>query len=393
MKFVVITPTYNENENIKKTVEALQKVFKTMPSHEFHILVTDGNSPDGTANSVRELIKQDSNLHLLVEKEKRGLGAAYKDAMNFAFETMKADVVITFDADLSHDPKVIPSFVKYFEEGENYVCGTRYKKGGGIPKEWGIHRKLLSSLGNLYVRTIYFGSGLTDFTSGYKAFNKKVYDVIKDKIGSHGGYTFAISSNLECIRNGFKAVEVPYHFTEREFGKSKMGTEYFFKAFAFVTKARIADFINSRFGKVFIGGGAGALSQLIFYGLIFYPLIEVSNIFSLPTNIEVYGFILHPQFLLSQLLGIEVGVAVSFLINNHWAFGDKKLEGLMFFRRYIKNNFVVSGAILIQLFIGQVLILSFGFGLFRNYLYQIVGILFGLIWNFYFYKKIIWKVK
>ena len=136
MKIVVIIPTYNEKDAIKEAIPTLRRVFETIKDADMHILVTDANSPDGTADTVRELIKESSNIHLIVEKEKRGLGAAYRDAMDYAFNVMKADAIITFDADLSHDATVIPKFVEHFQDGANYVCGTRYRAGGGIPLHW-----------------------------------------------------------------------------------------------------------------------------------------------------------------------------------------------------------------------------------------------------------------
>jgi dolichol-phosphate mannosyltransferase len=393
MKIVVVIPAYNEKENISRTVTTLLDSFKQIPNHEMSVLVTDANSPDGTADIVRELIKRYPNVHLIVEKAKRGLGAAYSDAMKYAFEVMNADYVITFDADLSHDPKAIPLFVQAFEQKVDYVCGTRYRKGGGIPKNWGWNRKLLSWAGNAFIRSLYFGSGMTDFTSGYKGISKNLFLKIQEKISQHGGYTFAISLNLEPIRLGIKPVEIPYHFIDRTLGKSKMGSEYFKNALIFVIKSRIADFLNSRLGKVFMAGGIGAISQLISYRFLFEPLFDTQNILNLSKNYLIYGFTIHPRFLISQLLAIEVGVFVSFYVNNVWAFGDKKLHGLMFLRRFAKNHLVVSGSILIQVLIAQILAAYFGIEHGLKYVYQIIGILVGLIWNFYFYKKIIWKVK
>ena len=150
----------------------------------------------------------------------------------------------------------------------------------------------------------------------------------------------------------------------------------------------------SRFGKVFIAGGFGASSQLLTYGIIFQPLFVKSNILNLNEVLSVFGqFDLYPKFFFAQLLAIEIGVFVSFYINNSWAFSDKKLKGKIFLRRFLKNHLVVSGAILIQLVIGQLLSTLFGISVLKDYIYQIIGILVGLIWNFYFYQKVIWKTK
>ena len=104
------------------------------------------------------------------------------------------------------------------------------------------------------------------------------------------------------------------------------------------------------------------------------------------------GQTLYPRFVIAQLLSIEVGIFITFLVNNVWAFGDKKLHGFKFIIGFIKTNLVVVGGIIIQLIVAQVLASFFGIGLIRGYIYQVAGILVGLIWNFYFYKKVVWKI-
>lgn len=394
MKIVVIIPTYNEKENIENTIRTLQENFQKIPSStDMHILVVDGNSPDGTADVVTMLSKDNPNVHIMREKGKRGLGAAYKDAMDLAFNEMKADAIITFDADLSHDPKVLPQFVEKLNSGSKYVCGSRYMKGGGIPPEWGIHRKIMSFCGNMFVRILYFDSHCTDFTSGYKAITREVYEKIGEKVGRHTGYTVAIASNLETVRAGYEIDEVPYHFVDRQYGKSKIGPEYFMNGLIFVVQSRAKDFMLSQFGKVFVAGGLGSIAQFLSYGLVFRPVVEDINLFKVPYDYFIFGLETHPNALFALLLAIEMGVLTSFTVNNLWAFREHKLDGLLFIRRYIKNQFVVAGGILIQLGIFQVFVNLFGRGFILDYIYQIVGIIFGLFWNFYFYKKIIWKTK
>ena len=394
MRFFVIIPTYNEKENIERTIQKLLSVFKNIKGHDMNILVTDANSPDGTADEVKKLQDKFKNIHLIVEKAKRGIGAAYTDAMDYVFSKLNADAVITFDADLSHDADKIPLMVEKAQQGGKYIAGTRYKKGGGIPEEWAIHRKILSGAGNLFARILYFNTHLTDFTSGFKLITKEVFDAVKENFQKGlNGYTFILAMSLEPLRAGFKPIEIPYKFKDRTLGKSKMTSEYFFNAFKFILKMRGQDFVNSRFGKVFMAGGTGAVAQFTVYYL-FHDLIEVNNILTLPVSTHFVGVEVFPRYLISQFLSIEVGLTVSFLTNNLWAFSDSKLAGLRLFKGYLKNHMVVSGAILIQLFIGQFLATLFGVELvILKYIYQGIGILVGLVWNFYFYKKFIWKVK
>ena len=393
MKISVIIPTYNEKENIESAINVLLDVFKQVKDHEMHILVVDGNSPDRTADIVRSMMEKHSNLHLLAKKEKGGLGADYTDAMNYAFGVMGVDSVITFDADLSHDQQIIPEMVRYLAAGYDYVGGTRYRKGGGIPPEWGIHRKFMSYCGNMFVRLLYWGSPITDFTSGYKAITRETYNRIKDVVTIHNGYTFALSTNLEPVRLGLKITDIPYHFKDRTMGHSKLGGEYMKNALIFVLKTRIDDIINSRFGKVFVAGGIGAISQLLSYGALFEPLIESPRLTFLKDQAVVFGFDVFPKLFIATLLSIEVGLTVAFVVNNAWSFNDKKLSGFPLLRGYAKNHAVVAGAIVIQLVIVQILAMMFGTAYLLKYLYQIIGILVGLIWNFYFYQRLIWKTK
>ncbi len=394
MKFFVLIPTYNEAENINRTLGEVLRVFEEIGTkHDMHVLVTDANSKDGTGQLVRDFQSTHPNVHLIVEEAKRGLGAAYTDAMREAFETHQAEAIITFDADLSHDVNLIPKIVEKIASGANFVAGSRYKKGGSVPEEWGVHRKILSYMGNLFVRIIYFEKNATDYTSGFKSITKEVYQKIKVNLGKKfQGYTFIIAFGLEALKSGYKVVEIPYHFKDRTLGKSKMSSEYFYNAFKFVVESRIRDFIATRFGKVFIAGGAGACSQLIMYRF-FHEIVETNNFFNLPFDFYIGGIDIYPRFIVSQLLSIEVGLVVSFFINNMWAFGDQVLKGFKFIRGLVKNHFVVIGGILIQLGIGQLLAAMFGISLLLSYIYQVVGIFVGLFWNFYFYKKFIWKIK
>ena len=158
-----------------------------------------------TSGIVKELQKKYKNLHLITETSKRGLGAAYIDAMDKAFNEYSADGVITFDADLSHDANIIPKMV---EEASNetpkYIGGTRYKKGGGIPPEWGFHRKLLSYFGNFFARTLFFNYGLSDFTSGFKLIRKEVFEKVRGSMEKGlNGYTFCFSFKFRAFKSWF----------------------------------------------------------------------------------------------------------------------------------------------------------------------------------------------
>ena len=143
MRIVVILPTYNERGNIEKLIPILEEeVFPKIKKHNMSILVADDNSPDGTGEEVLKMMKKWSNIEIS-KGTKEGLGAAYVRAMNYAVDKMKADVMFEMDADFFHDPNKIPEFLSKIDQGYDFVVGSRYIKGGGIPKNWGIHRKIL----------------------------------------------------------------------------------------------------------------------------------------------------------------------------------------------------------------------------------------------------------
>src|SRR5690606_8845638 len=168
MKVVVIIPTYNEKENIERMINVLESdVFPKIPKYSLEILVADDNSPDGTADIVKTLAKKWKNITLLMG-EKKGLGAAYAKAMQYAMNKMGAYAVIELDADFQHDPNEVIKLVKAMDDGADYVIGSRYIPGGKIPKEWGLHRKFMSFFGSLFARIMFLRLDIHDMTSGLK---------------------------------------------------------------------------------------------------------------------------------------------------------------------------------------------------------------------------------
>src|SRR5260221_4438054 len=155
MKTVLIIPTYNEKDNIEKIVPlVMDEVFPHVKNHEMAILVADDNSPDGTADVVKTLMKKYHNLDL-VQGPKKGLGAAYVRGMEYAIEKMGADAVMEMDADGQHDATKIPEFIKKLDQGYEMVLDTRYSGGGSIPENWPPQRNAYSIITNLFVRTVF----------------------------------------------------------------------------------------------------------------------------------------------------------------------------------------------------------------------------------------------
>ena len=247
MKTVIVIPTYNEKGNIGKLIEVLEKAIKDVPKNfEVHILVVDDSSPDGTADLVKKYTQKYKNVHILINPKKEGLGGAYLKGMEYATKKLGAKVLMEFDADFSHDPYKIPEFLKAINNGSDLVLGSRYIKGGTIPDNWGLHRKFLSIMGNLTIRTIMMHFKIHDWTTGYRAIRKEVYEAVKNELNQERffGYTFQIGFLLKAIRKGYKVSEVPINFVDRTYGVSKIGPEYIKNTLIYIIKTRIGEIFH-----------------------------------------------------------------------------------------------------------------------------------------------------
>jgi len=230
MKILIIIPTYNERENIKKLIPAIKKV-----SRAYHILIVDDNSTDGTGLEVKRFIRKDKTIKLISRSKKSGLGTAYVNGFKYALKE-KYDLIFEMDADFSHDPKYIPDFLR---EIKNYdlVIGSRYLNGVSVVN-WPISRLILSQFANFYARFI-TGLPLTDCTSGYKCYRRKVIEEIDlNKIHSDG-YAFQIEMHYKAWKKGFKIKEIPIIFVDRHSGTSKMSRKVMLEAAIVVWKLRM----------------------------------------------------------------------------------------------------------------------------------------------------------
>src|SRR3989344_5170401 len=189
MNVVVILPTYNERENIETLLDKLHDVGKKIPNHQMTYLVVDDNSPDGTSEAVGVYQNKHTDVELITGK-KEGLGKALLRGMMYAVDSLGAEIIVQMDADLSHDPEVLPKFLEAIDVGADFAVGSRYIPGGAIPDNWGIHRKIFSVVGNAIVR---FGLGypsVHDWTGGYRGYKKKYYDLAKHEGSKYGGGCF-----------------------------------------------------------------------------------------------------------------------------------------------------------------------------------------------------------
>ena len=214
MKKLVIIPTYNEKENIENIISAVFAL-----EEDYHILVVDDSSPDGTGDIIKKLQKIHPNfLHLSVRKTKDGLGKAYVHGFAWALQN-NYDYIFEMDADFSHNPKDLNHLFEACKNADMSI-GSRYSKGVNVVN-WPMGRVLLSYFASIYVRTI-LGIPIHDTTAGFVCFSRKVLETIDLNDIKLKGYGFQIEMKFRAFKKGFKIVEVPIIFTNRELGTSKM---------------------------------------------------------------------------------------------------------------------------------------------------------------------------
>ena len=218
MKDVILLPTYNERDNVGWIIPA---IFKLLPN--IYIVVIDDNSPDKTADVVKDLMKRYPNLRILERQKKSGLGNAYKDGMQRVIKDKEVRAIISMDADGSHDPQYLKTMLDNIEEYD-LIVGSRYIKGGDI-ENWEVWRKNLSRWGNVYAKFL-TGLPVNDLTAGFMCTRREYLEKLDlDNIGSDG-YSFQIEFKFNLI-NKFKAKvkEIPIVFKERRGGESKLSNQ------------------------------------------------------------------------------------------------------------------------------------------------------------------------
>jgi len=211
-KAVVCLPTYNERENIEPMLRALG-------DKGVRVLVIDDNSPDGTGELADRLAQELGYVDVLHRERKEGLGPAYLAGFRHALAG-DAELVLEMDCDFSHDPDYVPRLITAVEEGADLALGSRYVPSGGV-RNWGLLRRLISAGGSSYARII-LGVKVRDLTGGFKCYRRAVLEAIDLDAVDSKGYAFQIETTYRALRAGFKVVEVPITFADREVGGSKM---------------------------------------------------------------------------------------------------------------------------------------------------------------------------
>jgi dolichol-phosphate mannosyltransferase len=245
-KLAIVIPTYNEADNIEKTIKSVKECFLPL-NVDIQLIIVDDNSKDGTADIVRRLSRQDPHIDLVSRPAKLGLGSAYVDGFRWILQNnMQPDIVLQMDADLSHPPELLPKMVEVLSTQDNIdiVVASRYYQTGST-EDWPLYRKIISKGANRYARLI-LRMNLKDMTSGYRALRINVVEKLLSSKLSAKGYVYQIESIYIASKLGMKICEIPYKFHDRVRGKSKLGSKDIIDFVVTVLKLKLAKSLVNR---------------------------------------------------------------------------------------------------------------------------------------------------
>lgn len=364
-KAIIIIPTYNEGDVICDTLQALLTETKSIHDYEVDILVFDSASTDDGIAQVNTLMKQHPRIHFAQEDEKTGLGSAYHQAMRYAMDTLQADIVIEFDADGSHQPQYIRPMLSAMHD-HDVVIGSRYVKGGSIPRDWGWHRKLLSRLGNQVARMI-LTRRYKDFTSGFRATRTTLLRRILPQQFISSQYAYKLELFWLLHQAGAAITEIPIDFIDRQKGYSKLPTNTIIDSLYVTFMLRMQDI--KRYIKMCTVGASGAIVHFTIYNLIrnyYSPLFSVqcATTFAMLSN---------------------------YYLNNHFTFkerdpgvGSVRLKRFSYYTLYsIVMVFVQTGWMHFAL-------THIARGRIAENIFLLVGMFFASLVSFQFYSRMIW---
>lgn len=243
-KVVIIIPTYNEAAVIEETIRAVFDATRSIADMDVHVLIFDSASTDDTPHIVSRLLHSCPKLHLETEPSKSGLGSAYIQAMRYAFEALSADIIMEFDADLSHQPQYIAPMLEQMKT-RDVVIGSRYVEGGEIPDDWGWDRKLMSKGGN-YIARLILTPRYKDFTSGFRATHRRVLAPVLPKIFFSNHYAYKLHLLWLLHKNKANILEYPIAFIDRKKGVSKLPANTIMDSLRVILKLRFYGPFESR---------------------------------------------------------------------------------------------------------------------------------------------------
>lgn len=371
-KVVIVMPAYNEAKNISLMIDALfENEFPKIKNAEMHLLVVDDYSPDGTGKVVEKYKSKYKNLHLL-QKEKEGLGWAYIKGFQYAINNLKADAVMEMDADFQHPPRFVKPMVDAYVNGADYCIGSRYIKGGSVPKEWAFFRKAVSFFGNLFIRLVLLKPSLHDLTTGFRLTRVKgVLDKIDlNNLMEPTRFAYKVDLLYQSIKNSKKTVEVPLEFASRTKEISKFNPKEMLSTF-----------------KVAIILGIKDKMKIIKFGIVGFAGFVV-NYIALRV-FRAYGF----TETLSWVFSTELAIINNYVFNNAWTFKESEIKGIkQTVFKFLQFNLTSAGALLIQSIAGPFGVKLVGVK-YDALVLAVVVLLLVLPYNFTMYNLVIWRKK
>ncbi len=361
----VVLPTYNEAENIPVLIPKLRDVLRDIP-HE--IIIVDDNSPDETWRIGLEVSKDMDDVHVIRRVDKRGLSSAVIDG----FLSAKGDVLAVMDADGQHDMNLLPELYKAVRENKGFAVGSRYIEGGSVG-EWDERRQLISRVATKMALAL-CKVKVKDPMSGFFALDRAVFEGALEKLNPKG---FKILLDLLVhAPKGTQAVELPFTFSTRIHGESKLSWKVQLDFLEYLYDVTIGRFIPLTFVKFCIVGTLGVGVHMTAY-LGYAKLIGGGE------ELNVAGF----RFSLAVIGATETAILFNFLLNNAWTFANQKLKGLGAAKGFVKYNAAcVIGAIAIWAV--STFLFSRGW---TELLAVFIGALTGVLWNYSMNRMITWK--
>jgi dolichol-phosphate mannosyltransferase len=365
-KVVIIIPTYNEALVIEETLAEVFQETSDIPNMAIHVLVFDSQSTDSTQALVTQLQKNNPRLHLKTEPKKSGLGAAYRQAMEYALTELSADIVFEFDADRSHQPKYIGPMLEKIRT-HDVVVGSRYVPGGSIPKEWGWHRKCLSVLGN-YVARLMLTRRYKDFTSGFRATRRQVLTAVLPEKFISNQYAYKIQLLWLLHKVKARICEYPIDFIDRQKGHSKLPANSISDSLHVLFSLRFQEL--KVYFKMCLVGLSGVGVQFMVYNVLRQSLSPI----------------------IATQMAIIIAIISNFALNNRYTF--KRMFKVPRYQK-IKSLSLFTGysvlMIILQSYWLHLGIKYFGTGFLSENLSIFSGMIVGSFFNYLTYSRLIWR--
>jgi dolichol-phosphate mannosyltransferase len=397
---VVIIPTYNESESIGETIDGVLATVSREPAWRCSLLVVDGNSPDGTAEIVRGAMAQHSEIHLLVEEGKEGIGAAYFKGFRHAVEEMHADALIEFDGDSQHPPEAIPLLLRAIDDGADLVLGSRRRPGGGYPKRWDPVRLFFSRTGGFFARLILFYPSrafwaVTDPTTGLKAtrvngpFRNLDLSTIRNK-----GFGYKVEMLFRLTQLDAQVTEIPLQFRIRAAGESKMTQQTPVEILGTAMRLRLSDEKARRFIRFCVVGFSGFIVNAVLLELFVRARFvgAIAQKFSFLSSLPALAFVAGPAAW-AAAFAIEGSIINNFVWNNFWTFQKRRARAFFSaFRDFLVFNALSIGGIILQFCTVGIMARLLGNTTEVRQVTLILTIIFLVLpYNWLAYNKLVWR--